>query len=98
MSKELLDFKQTINVEFEKLSEMVKESNITIKDQEMRQNNFEETQTRFEELLSLRKSECDALESHFHLVEREAVKVTLFDALFDSLDKATKKLAKENVA
>ena len=35
MSKELLDFKQTINVEFEKLSEMVKDSNITIKDQEM---------------------------------------------------------------
>ena len=36
MSDELVDFKQTINVEFEKLSELVKESNFTIKDQEMR--------------------------------------------------------------
>ena len=98
MSDDLVDFKQTINVEFEKLSELVKESNFTIKDQEMRQNNFEDTQSRFQVLLDLRKSECDQLEKHFHQIERESVKEKKFDILFNTLETAVKKLASENVA
>jgi ABC-type lipoprotein export system ATPase subunit len=62
MSDEVVTFQQTINIEFQKLSDLVKESNFKIKDQEMRQDSFEIKHTRFDELLSLRKSECDSLE------------------------------------
>jgi hypothetical protein len=67
------------------MSDLVKESNFKIKDQEMRQDNFEIKQNRFDELLRLRKSECDALDKHFHKVERESVKEDKFDQLFNAL-------------
>lgn len=98
MLLELSAFKEKVQDESNKVTKLVEEMSMTVRDLDLKQTYFEKQQHFFGEQLEIRKKQCDDLNAFFHRVDDESCKKTVYVAGFEVLEATIRKLADENLS
>ena len=98
MLLELSAFKEKVQDESNKVTKLVDEMSMTVRDLDLKQTYFEKQQNFFGDQLDVRKKQCDDLNAFFHRVDDEGCKKTVYAAGFEVLEATIRKLADENLS